>query len=103
MGHYLSEMTDPEPAYIPETLGKIKQRMKKIPLETRLYVMNDMAILSYLVDNGFIPDGFWTDEKEKKYGKNLHKFAKKLAKFQIQKMKQWEKDGRPQKTKKTRK
>ena len=73
----------------------IKKALKVIPLETRLYVTNDMSILTYLVDNGFIPKGFWTDEKEKKYGKALHKFAKQLANYQIKEMKQWEKDGRP--------
>ena len=73
----------------------IKKALKRIRLRTRLYVTNDMTILSYLIDNGFIPDGSWTDEKEEKYGKALHKFAKQLAKYQIKEMKQWEKDGRP--------
>jgi hypothetical protein len=75
--------------------NRIKELLKEISLENRLYVINDMTILSYLVDNGFIPEGFWSDEKEKKYGKALHKFSKQLAKYQIKEMKQWEKDGRP--------
>ena len=69
--------------------------LKDISLENRLYVINDMTILDYLVDNGFVPKGFWSDEKEEKYGKALHKFAKQLTKYQIKEMKQWEKDGRP--------
>ncbi len=73
----------------------IKKRFKKIPLKTRLYVLNDMLILGYLVDNGFIPAGFWSDEKEEKYGKSIHKFANKLTKCQIKEIKQWEKNGRP--------
>lgn len=68
---------------------------KDIPLKTRLYVLNEMLILDYLVKIGYIPDGFWSDEKEKKYGKSLHKFARDLTKFQLKEIKNWEKDGKP--------
>lgn len=71
---------------------QIEYILKEASLKDRLYVLNDMLIQTYLIDNGFIPEGFWTDEKEKKYGKALHKFAKQLADYQIKEMKQWEKD-----------
>jgi len=107
MGHYLSEMENNDLSEYLQPKKKvysinlhsevhsIKDKLKEIPLVTRLYVLNDMMILTYLVDNGFIPEGFWNDEKETKYGKKLHKFAKQLAKWQIKEMKQWEKDGIP--------
>ena len=50
---------------------------------------------THLIDIGVIPDGFWSDEKEKKYGKLFRKFAKVLTKVQIETIEQWEKNGRP--------
>jgi hypothetical protein len=76
--------------------NRIHQILKEIPLKTRLYVLNEMMIQSYLVEIGFIPDGFWSDVKEKKYGKSFRKFAKKLTKCQLKDIKQWEKDGKPE-------
>ena len=49
---------------------------------------------SCLVDLGFIPNGFWSDEKEKKYGA-FRKYAKQFTKQQIRVFKEWEKDGKP--------
>lgn len=74
----------------------IRDLRKEISLKIRLYVLNDMMVLSYLVDIGAIPDGGWTNEKEEKYGKSLYEFANKLAEAQIEEMKEWEKDGRPE-------
>ena len=101
MGHYLSEMEYSEPVYIPKKKDKpysesiLRTLIIETPLETRLYAINDMLILDYLVEIGVIPDGYWSDKKEKKYGRQLHKFAKKLTKVQIKEIKKWEKDGRP--------
>jgi hypothetical protein len=75
--------------------SRISEMLQEMPLKTRLNVTNEMLIQSYLIDAGFIPDGFWTDEKEKKYGKSFRKFAKELTKAQMKEFKQWEKDGRP--------
>jgi hypothetical protein len=73
----------------------IEKILHEVSLETRLKVTNEMRILSYLVDIGCIPDGGWTDEKEKKYGRTLNKFVNQLTKDQIREFKEWEKDGRP--------
>ena len=73
----------------------IEDIRKRTPLKTRLNVSNEMLIQSYLVDQKFIPDGFWSDEKEKMYG-HFRKFAKELSQVQIKEFKQWEKDGRPE-------
>ena len=70
---------------------------KRIPLETRISVLNEMMIQSFLVDVGYIPDGYWTDEKEEKYGKAFRALAKKMAKAEIAEFKEWEQDGRPEK------
>jgi hypothetical protein len=43
--------------------------LTNIPLETRLRIVNEMMLQTYLVEIGVIPNGFWSDEKEKKYGK----------------------------------
>jgi hypothetical protein len=54
-----------------------------------------MWLQTYLINNGFIPEGCWSDEKEKKYGKLFRKSAKELTKHQMRIFRIWEKDGRP--------
>jgi hypothetical protein len=73
----------------------ISDILKSIPLKTRLYVSNEMLIQSYLVEIGHIPDGFWSNGKERKYGRSFRRFAKELTRVQMNEIKQWEKDGRP--------
>jgi hypothetical protein len=72
----------------------IEDIRKRTSLKTRLNVTNEMLIQSYLVDQKFIPDGYWTEEKEIIYG-HFREFAKQLTKVQMKEFKQWEKDGRP--------
>lgn len=82
----------PEITPYKDPFGKI---LKKIPLDTRMKVLNEMMIMGFLVDIGYIPDGGWTDEKEEKYGIEFRAFAKKLTDAQIEEYINWEKDGRP--------
>jgi hypothetical protein len=74
----------------------IDNLLKSMSLKARLNVTNEMLIQSYLTEIGHIPDGFWSDDKEKKYGRSFRRFAKELTRIQIKEFKQWEKDGRPQ-------
>lgn len=64
-------------------------------MRTRLKVHNEMLIQTYLIDNGYIPDGYWSDEKEEKYGKSFRELAGKMADNAIKEFEEWEKDGRP--------
>ena len=73
----------------------IDRLRKRIPLKTRIKVHNEMLIQSYLIDHGFIPDGYWDDEKEEKYGKHFRALAEKMADNAIEEFNDWEKDGRP--------
>ena len=73
----------------------IENLRKRIPLRTRLKVHNEMLIQSYLIDIGFIPDGYWSEEKEEKYGKSFRELAGKMADDAIEEFNEWEKDGRP--------
>jgi len=75
-----------------ELFDKIR---KRIPLRTRLKVLNEMMIQSFLIDNGYIPDGYWDDEKEEKYGKEFRELASKMADAEIETFNEWEKHGRP--------
>lgn len=75
-----------------ELRENILKDLKSTSLEIRLNVLNDMMLQSVLIDMGYIPDGFWSDEKEKKYG-SFHKFAKKFTKAQLKVIKEWQKDG----------
>jgi hypothetical protein len=103
MGHYLSDFEGSEPSdhIEPKKRDRNKQDeailkiLKETSLPSRLYVVNHMSILSFLVDNKFIPAGYWNDKKEKQYRKMIDKFAKYLTKLQTREMKQWEKDGKP--------
>jgi len=70
--------------------------LKRIPLRTKLKVQNELMVQSYLIDNGFIPDGYWDDEKEEKYGKGFRALADEMADAQIKTFKEWEKNGRPE-------
>jgi len=66
-----------------------------IPLKLRLEVSIEMWLQSHLVDIGVIPNGYWSDVKERKYGKLFRKPSKTLAKWLLREIKDWEKDGRP--------
>jgi hypothetical protein len=44
---------------------KARKIMRKTSLKTRLNVTNDMMSQIHLINIGVIPDGFWSDEKEK--------------------------------------
>jgi len=76
-----------------ELFDKIR---KRIPLRTRLKVLNEMMIQSFLIDIGYIPDGYWDDEKEEKYGKAFRELAGKMADAEIESFNEWEKHGRPE-------
>ena len=73
----------------------IERLRKKVTLKIRLKVINEMLIQSFLIDIGYIPDGYWSDEKEEKYGTEFRAFASKLTDAQIEEITNWEKDGRP--------
>jgi hypothetical protein len=73
----------------------IKEILDSVPLKMRLEIVNDMLLQTHLIKIGVIPDGSWSNAKEKKYGKLFRGFAKKLAKAQLDTFKQWEKDGKP--------
>jgi hypothetical protein len=74
---------------------KVFEILHTASLKMRLEVFNDMALQTHLIEIGVIPEGFWSDEKEKKYGKLWRKFAKVMTKHQLRIVKEWEKDGRP--------
>ena len=55
-----------------------------------------MMLQTFLIDNGFIPDGYWDDEKEAKYGKMLQDAAERMTDAEINTIREWEDHGRPQ-------
>lgn len=65
----------------------------KIPLKTRLKVLNEMMLMDFLSELG-IRDGVWTTEEEEMLTK-LFNFAKKITKFQLSEIEDWELDGKP--------
>lgn len=77
------------------TLDEFNEELKKIPLENRLTILYEMLLHAFLVDDGYIPEGYWNDEKEEKYGTGFRKQAKEMAKATIKEFKEWEENGRP--------
>jgi len=73
----------------------IENSFHNIPLKLRLEVTIEMWLQSHLVDIGIIPDGYWSDAKERKYGKLFRRPSKQLTKWLLEEIKEWEKNGRP--------
>jgi hypothetical protein len=65
------------------------------PLKQRLNVLIEIWLQTHLIDIAVIPDGYWSDEKEKEYGVLFRKPSKKLTKWIMKEIKDWEKDGKP--------
>ena len=74
-------------------MSKLKDRLVKIPLHTRIKINNEFAIIDLLTELG-IRDGSWTPEEDELLQK-ITNCADRLADSQINEMKQWESDGRP--------
>lgn len=73
----------------------IERYRRRIPLRIRLKVIFEMKIQNYLIERGYVPDGYWNDEKEEKFGNHFRKLAKEMADTAIEEFEEWEKDGRP--------
>lgn len=77
-------------------MSEIDEILKRIPLKTRLNVLNHMMLQTFLIDNGFIPEGYWDDEKELKYGKMLKESAERMTNAEIDTFKEWDLSGSPE-------
>lgn len=76
--------------------NRIKKLHKKIPLKTRLYVSNEMMLITALVDLGFIEDRSWTDSAEDdELLLKINKIALDHTEHQLKQIEKWEEDGRP--------
>jgi hypothetical protein len=73
----------------------ISELCKKIPLETRLTVSNEMAMIDLLTELGFRDDKMWTKEEDPMLEK-LCNLAKKWTKIQLDEIKEWEENGKPE-------
>ena len=71
----------------------ISEVLKRIPLETRFKVLNEIAFIDLLSELGY-RDGYWKDEEDEKLQK-LCNLAEKIAKEQMKEIEEWEKDGKP--------
>lgn len=72
----------------------VARLLKKIPLEIRLKVSTEMAMIDLLTEMGYREDKAWTEEEDEK----LHilvQAAERLTKWHLKEIKQWEEDGRP--------
>ena len=70
----------------------IKAKLKEMPLEIRLKVSNEAAMINLLSKLGY-KKGCWTDKEDDKLNK-LIGCAIKLTEEHLETIKQWEEDGR---------
>jgi len=66
----------------------------RIPLKTRLKVLNEMMLMDFLTEFGFREDKQWIEEEEEMLTKLLN-YAKKITKSQLSEIEDWELDGKP--------
>ncbi len=74
--------------------NKFRRILRKTPLETRLYVSNEMAFITLLSELGFRENKSWASDEDEVLQK-LCDFAKKHTKHQLEQISSWEKDGKP--------
>lgn len=73
----------------------LEQILKEIPLEIRLQTSNEMAFIELLSELGFRENKMWSDDEDEMLQKLIN-FAKKHTEHQLERIKDWEKDGRPE-------
>ena len=71
------------------------ERIKTIPLKTRLEVANQMAFIDLLTKLGYREDKSWGDDEQDILLK-LNESAKDHADWILAQIEKWEKDGKPQ-------
>jgi hypothetical protein len=73
----------------------LEKILKETPLEVRLNTSNEMAFIVILTELGFRDGNMWS-EADDELLKKLCEFAKKHTKYQLERIKEWEDDGRPE-------
>jgi|AntRauTorcE11897_2_1112592.scaffolds.fasta_scaffold09027_8 hypothetical protein len=73
----------------------IDKLIKETPLEVRLKVDNEMAFITLLSELGLRDDKMWTKDEDEMLSK-LIDFAKKHTQYQLETIKKWEDDGKPE-------
>lgn len=76
----------------------IQDILKKTSLETRINVSLEMSFISLLVELGYLEDRKWDEDnpEDTKILTTIIESAKKEAKYLVNEVDKWEKDGRPQ-------
>ncbi len=71
-----------------------EKRIKEIPLEIRLNVLNQMVFIDLLTEMGYREDVMWTEAEDEKL-KILCESAEKATQEQIETFNKWLADGSP--------
>lgn len=72
----------------------VERLRKKITLETRLNVNNEIFFINLLTELGYCEDEPWTDGEEDILHK-ISEFAEKLTKTQLSTIEKWKDGGNP--------
>lgn len=75
----------------------IEQVLKETSLETRINVSIEMSFIALLVELGYLEDRKWDEDnpEDTRILSTIIKSAKKEAKYLVNEVAKWEKDGRP--------
>ena len=74
--------------------NRIENILKRVPLKTRLRVVNEMTFMELITELGYREDKMWTDDESAILHKLLS-MAGILTTRQIEEFEEWENDGRP--------
>lgn len=74
----------------------VEKILKETPLDIRLRVPTEMAMIDLLCELSFREDKGWSDEEQPMLDK-ICECAKKLTDYHLKEIKKWEEDGRPKK------
>ena len=75
-------------------LDNFTKTLKKVPLDIRLDVINDMHFMDLIHELGYREEKGWTDEENEVLYK-INKAARNHTLRILQEIQQWEKDGKP--------
>lgn len=74
--------------------SQLEERFKKIPLKTRLNILNQTTFISLLSELGYRGNKIWTDEEDDKFDK-LIELANKHTEDILEEISEWIEDGEP--------
>lgn len=76
----------------------ISDLVDSIGIDIRLRVSNEIGLINFLTDNGFRKSGYWdaANEEDEKLRQAISVWAQQQTAWQLEDIKEWEANGRPE-------